>query len=156
MNFLKESGASDEIERTFLQYLKNVDEKGAEYVSSAIVVRIKYEHAKFTEEFRTTAVKTELYMPTNILSFPESLLQFLILNPRYYEHVVRTVILKVVNAELKNMSRPFVIQIEQIHFVYRFEGLPLMDKYKFYPTIQKSLSNFECIVAGRGELLMYT
>lgn len=92
----------------------------------------------------------------NILYFLESLLHFLILNPLYYENVLRNFILKNLNIELENRSLPFKIQLEQIHFVHRFERLPMMDKYKFFPKIRKSMSNFTCIVAGRGELKMYT
>ncbi|XP_037042525.1 uncharacterized protein LOC119078901 [Bradysia coprophila] len=137
LRFLNEIGAWKEIEPLFDEYLTNVDEKDKEFVSSSVVLPLKYEYSMFRNDF-------------------ESLGQFLIANPHYYEHVLRKVILKAVNSELENMSRPFRVQDEQIHFVYRLEKLPLVDKYKFYPSIRMSLSNFTCIVAGRGEVTKYT
>lgn len=157
--FLEEIGAWEEVDRSIGEYLKIIEEKGTDFADSSIVVPLKYEYSMFTEDFRRP--KKEIEFPTlcetfNIFRFPESLLQFLILDPLYYEHMLRSVILEFMNTKLESKALPFRVELEQIHFVYRFAKLPLMEKYKFYPKILKSLSNFTCIVAGRGELQMYT
>ncbi len=92
----------------------------------------------------------------DIHSIPDSLGEFLIINPLHYEQFLRNLILDGINSELEILSRPFRMQLEQIHFVYRFTKLPLMDNYKFYPKIRMSLTNFTCIVAGRGAVKKYT
>ncbi|KAJ6648689.1 hypothetical protein Bhyg_03920 [Pseudolycoriella hygida] len=135
--FLEEIGAVTNIKNSFKNYLKNIDEKGAEYVHSAIVLPLKYEYPNFSKDL-------------------QPLLHLLINNPQYYEHVLRNLILTTFNRDLARTLRPFRVQVEQIHFVYGFRKLPLVDEYKFFPEIQKKLSNFTCVVAGRGEVKMYT
>lgn len=60
-HFLKEIGAVHVIENIFENYVKNVNDKGTEYVCSSIEVPLKYEYSTFTKDFRKTEVRALLY-----------------------------------------------------------------------------------------------
>lgn len=69
--------------------------------------------------------------------------------------MVRNVVVKSVNKWLEETSREYKVQIEQIHCIHRFEGLPLRKQHTFYPKIN-TLMNLTCVLATRGEVKMHT
>lgn len=52
LRFLNKIGAMKQIKEKFDEYLKNIDEKGNEFINSSLVLPLQYDYTMFTEDFR--------------------------------------------------------------------------------------------------------